>query len=599
MATTRASSDRWDIRFDEVAVDEVLRAPASALMLGQRRPGPRKAGSRPITCCARRRRRGPSASAPTSSIERLLDGGFKDPAERLNLERELMAALTRGCERGVDRLPAAARVLQRRLLQRHREHRRSTRNRVSTRPSSCARSSSRISPGTAGCASASTSARNRSLEPGRRLHRRGRAAWCGRSVGDDAFLPVPYNSRWAHNRAEVRARRRASARRANPSASPPMPWCRERRHRPARPRRRRQGRDGQSRLPRLGLGLPGRQRDGAGRSPLPLRACVPLGRGRRRPARPSIPRLPPRPGCCASGSRACGCCAWRNASSRSPISPSAIARPIVEVYLNGLSADERRECADRAALELGALARAGADGGRRRARHRRLLAKRGHAARRPLARPGARPGAARDELARLIAEFAKRGYRPAALEGLVSAEAATARWQALDKFAASQRPPARDQRPLPARSYYAAGLRLRRHPRFHLSGGPRHLRSLRLPGPRHRHPHRARSSSAFFISADVEIAREGAARPPHHAPAADARPAARDLSDPARGPLCHRRRATARSRPPAAPSWEADGRFAAPLPAGLSAWQLHGSSLLSSSTATASIRRSAASTFED
>src|SRR5262249_54986498 len=35
----------------------------------------------------------------------------------------------------------------------------------------------------------------------------------------------------------------------------------------------------------------------------------------------------------------------------------------------------------------------------------------------------------------LIAEFAATGYRPAALEGLVSAEAATARWQALARFA--------------------------------------------------------------------------------------------------------------------------------------------------------------------
>src|SRR5262249_13337405 len=34
----------------------------------------------------------------------------------------------------------------------------------------------------------------------------------------------------------------------------------------------------------------------------------------------------------------------------------------------------------------------------------------------------------------LIKEFADRGYRPAALEGLVTPEAARARWQALDKF---------------------------------------------------------------------------------------------------------------------------------------------------------------------
>jgi hypothetical protein len=42
------------------------------------------------------------------------------------------------------------------------------------------------------------------------------------------------------------------------------------------------------------------------------------------------------------------------------------------------------------------------------------------------------------KMAALIKEFAKTGYRPAALERLVSIEAATARWQALDKFAAEK-----------------------------------------------------------------------------------------------------------------------------------------------------------------
>jgi hypothetical protein len=39
-----------------------------------------------------------------------------------------------------------------------------------------------------------------------------------------------------------------------------------------------------------------------------------------------------------------------------------------------------------------------------------------------------------DRLSGLVAEFARSGYRPAALEGLVSAEAARTRWQALDNF---------------------------------------------------------------------------------------------------------------------------------------------------------------------
>jgi hypothetical protein len=47
----------------------------------------------------------------------------------------------------------------------------------------------------------------------------------------------------------------------------------------------------------------------------------------------------------------------------------------------------------------------------------------------------ARDAAQRDKLRALVKEFARTGYRPAAIAGLVSTEAATARWQALDAFA--------------------------------------------------------------------------------------------------------------------------------------------------------------------
>ena len=67
-------------------------------------------------------------------------------------------------------------------------------------------------------------------------------------------------------------------------------------------------------------------------------------------------------------------------------------------------------------MELGALARAGADGSRRRARDRGLL---GRARRERRNLPWldlARDPAQRDELRALIKEFATTGYRPAALE---------------------------------------------------------------------------------------------------------------------------------------------------------------------------------------
>jgi hypothetical protein len=46
-----------------------------------------------------------------------------------------------------------------------------------------------------------------------------------------------------------------------------------------------------------------------------------------------------------------------------------------------------------------------------------------------------RDAALRDKLRALIKEFAGTGYRPPAIAGLVSAQAATARWKALDAFA--------------------------------------------------------------------------------------------------------------------------------------------------------------------
>jgi hypothetical protein len=108
--------------------------------------------------------------------------------------------------------------------------------------------------------------------------------------------------------------------------------------------------------------------------------------------------------------------------------------PIVEVYLDAVSADEHRNALIAppwSAIPWHLLALMDA------AVERGLAAfSEGEARRRNLPWLDlVRDPAQRARLRALIAEFAATGYRPPALIGLVSAEAATARWQALGRFA--------------------------------------------------------------------------------------------------------------------------------------------------------------------
>ena len=344
----------------------------------------------------------------------------------------------------------------------------------------------------------------------------------------------------------------------------------ERGDRPARPGRRRQGRDGQDRLSRLGLGVPGRHRDGAGRSPLPLRARLSLGRGRA--GRPTFdPEIAAATAAAARPARGRARAARRGArAARSPISPSAIARPVVEVYLDSLSADEHENALiappwSSVPWHVLALMEAAVE--------RDIAAfsrSRGDAARHPVARSGARPGAARaaarpDRGVRQERLSAGRARGPRQCGGRDGALAGAR------QVRAGERPSAGDQRPLPARAA------TRRRPTSSTSSASspirwaRHLRSLRLSGRARSSPGSSPIGNGILIAADVEIAvKEQRDRASPRQPLTR-EPDARDLSDPARRPAMSSSAATARSRPPAAPSWEADGRFAAPLPAGLSA----------------------------
>ena len=176
-------------------------ARASASTPGRRRHGPRKAGSRPITRCGR-----PSAPMPAKRADRLYDrlthDEFQDAAERINLERDLVAALTGGCERaiigyrlrgdfysddfsnGIENLLIDSQagfntpVFVRTVKLKDFPWNGWLRLGIDGRPAAA------WNP-VAGFTDAA-----------------GRLVWS--AVGDNAFLPIPYNSRWVANRVELR-----------------------------------------------------------------------------------------------------------------------------------------------------------------------------------------------------------------------------------------------------------------------------------------------------------------------------------------------------------------------------------------------------------
>ena len=411
---------------DEVAVGDLVRKAGRRRAASGRRLtlGPRKAGSRPIICCAPRWSTRPSAERADELYERLdARRGSRTRPSGSMLERELVAALT---------------------------------------PRLRARASSAIGCGASSTATTSpTASRTSPIDSqsglqlaGRRAHRQAEGLPLERLAAprhrQPGRRPPGIRSPASPTRPAASSGRRSATTRSSRSpttaagcrtaprscpttrsASPTSPCCvpadalmPEAGTRQARAGRRRQGRDRQGHLPRLASAF----QDGTEMEPadlaLPLRARVPLGRGRGRQA-DLRPRHRRRDQAAARAARRRARRARRGAqaAARRP-HRSPIAAPIVEVYLNSLASDARGERADRPAVELGALARAGADGGRGRARDRAP-------SRRPRRRGAACPGSISCATRRSSTKLRgadqgvrRSGYRPAALEGLVSAEAA-------------------------------------------------------------------------------------------------------------------------------------------------------------------------------
>jgi hypothetical protein len=179
----------------------------------------------------------------------------------------------------------------------------------------------------------------------------------------------------------------------------------------------------------------------------------------------------------------------------------------------------------------------------------------------------ARDKAQLERLAPLIAEFAVSGYRPAALEGLVGAEAATARWQALAKFLQANGHLLVTNGPYQlasatSQAYVFNVVRDFTYPvgigTFDPFAYPARAILTRIEPDRQR----------FLISADVEIAlKEQRNRRLTRQPLTHGlmrviypiQPTARYVVVGSDGKVAAAGSAT----------WEADGRFAAPLPSGL------------------------------
>ena len=368
-----------DVEIEEIPVNDLLRKSGAGAGIWLAPPWTKEGWFQAYRVLRAASATGASAERADALYERRLPGRFKDAAERLDMQRALVAGW-RGCERGIVGYRLRRECLQRRLLQR-------VENIASdSQPDSTRRRGPHHE------------AQGLPLERLAARRHRGAATaawnpvagfsdetagWCGRSWATMPICRSPYNSRWVQNRVEIVPD--DDERKPKQSVLVPadalMPEVGTGKLVPGRGG---QGGDGQDHLSRLGLVLPRRQRDAAGRPPLPLCAGLPLGRGR-----PGRHDFDPRhrrgdPPAARAARRRAGVARRRaRAGDRRPHLP--LSQPDRRGAPQRPVGRRGRERADRPAVELGALARAGPDGGRRRAQHRRLLAT---ARRRAAASPG-------------------------------------------------------------------------------------------------------------------------------------------------------------------------------------------------------------------
>ncbi|MEH2506541.1 hypothetical protein V1290_005352 [Bradyrhizobium sp. AZCC 1578] len=419
----------WDIRFDEVAVNEVLRAANVGFNAWPAPPWVKEGWFQayhllqPAVSGAAERKHADELYG------RLVEADYRDPAERLNIARDLITELTRGCDRAV-----VGYRLRREFY------------------------SDDFSNGIENIAVDSQFGFNSAivlrtlklkdlpwngwLRLG--IEIRATAAWNpvagftdapGRLVwaivGDDAFLAVPYNSLWAPNRAEVRPAEQSTRQSIRVPADALVPE-------PGTGRLVPTGAAGSAMTKVVYRVLAASFQDGSEMGTADL--IYPYAFAYRWGSSPAAATFDAEVSAATSliRDRLKGVRVIRVEESKLPIADLVFTyrSPIVEVYVDAIPTDEHEDALVAppwSSVPWHVLALMEAAVEREIAAFSQSEAKRRNLPWLDLARDPAQ----RDKLRALIKEFATAGYRPAALESLVNAQAATARWQALDQFVES------------------------------------------------------------------------------------------------------------------------------------------------------------------
>jgi len=427
----RVSATDWDLELFEVSPESLMRMAGSGLNAWPAPPWAKEGWFqayhllRPSLTEAEQRERADAI------FHRLINGVFKDLTERINLERDLLEALIRDCERT---------VLGYRL--RSEFYSDDFSNGIENIVVDAQFGFN--SPVFVRAVKLKDFLWNGWLRIG--TEQRPVAAWnplagftdtAGRlvwgTVADDAFLSIPYNSRWVANRTQIVAAGETAARRSLPI--PPdalVPQPRSGRLEPAGSGRGAMGKvtyrvlaspyQDETAMEAADLLYPfalafrwGAEDDRAGRFDPAIAAATRLMRERLRGAK--IVKV-------------------EETKLRDGEVTFTHRTVIVDVYLDDLAHDEQESALFappwsampwhvlalmEAAVERGIAAFSEGEAKRRGLPWLDLV----------------RDPAQLEKLRGLIREFAQSGYRPPALEALVSAETATARWQRLDKFVAA------------------------------------------------------------------------------------------------------------------------------------------------------------------
>lgn len=416
----------WDVRFDEVAVNEVLRAANVGFNAWPAPPWIKEGWFQAYHLLY------PAVSGEVDRKHadelygRLVEADYTDPADHLNIARDLITELTRGCDRavigyrlrrefysddfsnGIENIAVDSQfgfnsaVVLRTLKLKDLPWNGWLRLGIDIRATAA------WNP-VAGFTDAP-----------------GRLVWA--IVGDDAFLAVPYNSLWAPNRAQVRPAEQSTRQSIRIPADALVPE-------PSTGRLVPIDAAGSAMTKVVYRVLASPFQDGSEMETADL--IYPYAFAYRWGSSPAAATFDAEVSAATSlvRDRLKGVRVIRVEESKLPIADLVFTyrSPIVEVYVDSIPTDEHEDglvAPPWSSVPWHVLVLMEAAVEREIAAFSQSEAKRRNLPWLDLARDPAQ----RDKLRALIKEFAAAGYRPAALESLVSAQAATARWQALDQF---------------------------------------------------------------------------------------------------------------------------------------------------------------------